>query len=92
MKTLYGGEAKTTAPGEQLSFAAEDAADSTAASDSAAASSPEEADKKMETLTALHLVSEVYCQPWRGIIEIRGWIIWLQNKWNLSISQDFMQD
>ena len=60
LKTLYGGEAKTTAPGEQLSFAAEDAADSTAASDSAAASSPEEADKKMETLTALQAKLEEY--------------------------------
>lgn len=38
------------------------------------------------------MVSEVYCQPWRGIIEIRGWIIWLQNRWNLSIRQDCMQD
>ena len=47
-------------PGEQLSFAAEDAADSTAASDSAAASSPEEADKKMETLTALQAKLEEY--------------------------------
>ena len=46
--------------GEQLSFAAEDAADSTAASDSAAASSPEEADKKMETLTALQAKLEEY--------------------------------
>ena len=60
LKTLYGGEAKTTAPGEQLSFAAEDAADSTAASDSAAASSPEEADKKIETLTALQAKLEEY--------------------------------
>ena len=60
LKTLYGGEAKTTAPGEQLSFAAEDAADSTAASDSAAASSPEEVDKKMETLTALQAKLEEY--------------------------------
>ena len=60
LKTLYGGEAKTTAPGEQLSFTAEDAADSTAASDSAAASSPEEADKKMETLTALQAKLEEY--------------------------------
>ena len=60
LKTLYGGEAKTTAPGEQLSFAAEDAADSTAASDSVAASSPEEADKKMETLTALQAKLEEY--------------------------------
>ena len=60
LKTLYGGEAKTTAPGEQLSFAAEDAADSTATSDSAAASSPEEADKKMETLTALQAKLEEY--------------------------------
>ena len=60
LKTLYGGEAKTTAPGEQLSFAAEDAADSTAASDSAAASSPEEADKKMETLAALQAKLEEY--------------------------------
>ena len=60
LKTLYGGEAKTTAPGEQLSFAAKDAADSTAASDSAAASSPEEADKKMETLTALQAKLEEY--------------------------------
>ena len=60
LKTLYGGEAKTTSPGEQLSFAAEDAADSTAASDSAAASSPEEADKKMETLTALQAKLEEY--------------------------------
>ena len=60
LKTLYGGETKTTAPGEQLSFAAEDAADSTAASDSAAASSPEEADKKMETLTALQAKLEEY--------------------------------
>ena len=60
LKTLYGGEAKTTAPGEQLSFAAEDTADSTAASDSAAASSPEEADKKMETLTALQAKLEEY--------------------------------
>ena len=60
LKTLYGGEAKTTAPGEQLSFAAENAADSTAASDSAAASSPEEADKKMETLTALQAKLEEY--------------------------------
>ena len=60
LKTLYGGETKTTAPGEQLSFAAEDAADSTAASDSAAASSPEEADKKIETLTALQAKLEEY--------------------------------
>ena len=60
LKTLYGGEAKTTAPGEQLSFAAEDAADSTATSDSAAASSPEEADKKIETLTALQAKLEEY--------------------------------
>ena len=60
LKTLYGGEAKTTAPGEQLSFAAEDAADSTAASDSAAASSPEEADKKIETLTALQAKLKEY--------------------------------
>ena len=60
LKTLYGGEAKTTAPGEQLSFAAEDTADSTAASDSAAASSPEEADKKMATLTALQAKLEEY--------------------------------
>ena len=60
LKTLYGGEAKTTAPGEQLSFAAEDAADSTAASDSAVASSPEEADKKIETLTALQAKLEEY--------------------------------
>ena len=60
LKTLYGGEAKTTAPGEQLSFAAGDAADSTAASDSAAAGSPEEADKKMETLTALQAKLEEY--------------------------------
>ena len=60
LKTLYGGEAKTTAPGEQLSFAAEDAADSTAASDSVAASSPEEADKKMETLAALQAKLEEY--------------------------------
>ena len=60
LKTLYGGEAKTTAPGEQLSFAAEDAADSTAASDRAAASSPEEADKKIETLTALQAKLEEY--------------------------------
>ena len=60
LKTLYGGEAKTTAPGEQLSFAAEDAADSTAASDSAAASNPEEADKKIETLTALQAKLEEY--------------------------------
>lgn len=62
LKTLYGGEVKTTTPGEQLSFAVKDAADS-AASDSAAsdaADSLEEADKKMEALATLQAKLEEY--------------------------------
>ena len=54
--TLYGGEATTAAPGEQLSFAAPEAdstADTSAASDSSAFGVVDEADAKMSALATL---------------------------------------
>ncbi len=62
LKTLYGGEVAATTPGEQLSFAVTDAADSAVADSaaSAAADSLEEADKKMEALATLQAKLEEY--------------------------------
>ena len=64
LKTLYGGEVSTTTPGEMLSFAAEQPAESaaSAASDAAdsAASTLEATDKKMEALATLQAKLEEY--------------------------------
>ena len=60
LKTLYGGAVSTTTPGEQLSFAVENAAASDASASGSAASGPEETDKKMEALTALQTKLEEY--------------------------------
>ncbi len=60
LKTLYGGDVTTTTPGEQLSFAEQTTADSAADSSASAASSVEEADKKMEALATLQAKLEEY--------------------------------
>ena len=48
LKMLYGGEVRTTTPGEQLWFGTEDTASSAAASDSEAASAQQEAQAEQE--------------------------------------------
>ena len=54
LPTLYGGEPISAAPGDQLDFAAQAAASSTAASDSSASSAVEpEPDKRLESLNTL---------------------------------------
>ena len=64
LKTLYGGEVSTTTPGEMLSFAAEQPAESAASGDSetadSAASTLEVTDKKMEALATLQAKLEEY--------------------------------
>ena len=60
LKTLYGGAVAAAAPGEQLSFAAEDTAESAASAASDAAGSVEQADKKMEALATLQAKLEEY--------------------------------
>lgn len=65
LKTLYGGAVSTTTPGEQLSFAAEEPADSAASGDSAAsadsaAATQETTDEKMEALATLQAKLEEY--------------------------------
>ena len=61
--TLYGGEATTAAPGEQLSFAAPEAdstAGTSAASDSSAFGVVDEADAKMSALATLQAKLDEY--------------------------------
>ena len=61
--TLYGGEATTAAPGEQLSFAAPEAdstAGTSAASDRSASGVVDEADAKMSALTTLQTKLDEY--------------------------------
>ena len=61
--TLYGGEATTAAPGEQLSFAAPEAdstASTSAASDSSASGVVDEADAKMSALATLQTKLDEY--------------------------------
>ena len=61
--TLYGGEATTAAPGEQLSFAAPEAdstAGTSAASDSSASGVVDEADAKMSALATLQAKLDEY--------------------------------
>ena len=61
--TLYGGEATTAAPGEQLSFAAPEAdstASTSAASDSSASGVVDEADAKMSALATLQAKLDEY--------------------------------
>ena len=59
LKTLYGGAVSTATPGEPLRFAAENTAES-GASESEAADTPEDADKKIEALAALQAKLEEY--------------------------------
>ena len=61
--TLYGGEATTAAPGEQLSFAAPEAdspASTSAASDSSASGVVDETDAKMSALATLQAKLDEY--------------------------------
>ena len=61
--TLYGGEATTATPGEQLSFAAPEAdssASTSAASDSSASGVVDEADAKMSALATLQAKLDEY--------------------------------
>ena len=61
--TLYGGEATTAAPGEQLSFAAPEAdstAGTSAASDSSASGVVDETDAKMSALATLQAKLDEY--------------------------------
>ena len=61
--TLYGGEATTAAPGEQLSFAAPEAdstASTSAASDSSASGVVDETDAKMSALATLQTKLDEY--------------------------------
>lgn len=61
--TLYGGEATTAAPGEQLSFAAPEAdstAGTSAASDSSASGAVDETDAKMSALATLQTKLDEY--------------------------------
>ena len=61
--TLYGGEATTAAPGEQLSFAAPEAdstAGTSAASDSSASGVVDETDAKMSALATLQTKLDEY--------------------------------
>ena len=61
--TLYGGEATTAAPGEQLSFAvpeADSTASTSAASDSSASGVVDEADAKMSALATLQTKLDEY--------------------------------
>ena len=61
--TLYGGEATTAAPGEQLSFAAPEAdstASTSAASDGSASSVVDETDAKMSALATLQTKLDEY--------------------------------